>query len=77
MSPESYTLYLIGVEEVVSPFPVDTSLGIEGMTDAFGRYKVILRPMGIGLVLLSQFPRSSLALRIKFFVLSIKLPVPL
>ena len=59
MSPETNLLDLIGVEEMVSPSPVDTPLGIEGVTDAFGRYKVILRSMRIRLVLLPQFPRTT------------------
>ena len=55
MAPESHILYLTGVEEMVAAFPVDTPLGIEGITDAFGRGEVVFRLMGIGHPLRGQY----------------------
>ena len=49
VTPESHVLDLAGVEEMIAALPVDTSLGIKGITNALRRGEVVFRLMGIAL----------------------------
>ena len=49
VTPESQVLDLAGVEEMIAALPVDTSLGIKGITNAVRRGEVVFRLMRIAL----------------------------
>ena len=58
VSPVVASGVLEDIEEVVSSFPEDSAVGIEGHPGAFGNDEVIARPMRIGQQALPELPRG-------------------